>query len=85
MSAIFSCREASRLASTAVDRPLPIAKRLQLGMHLAMCSACRAYRRQIRSLDRLLRGRAAHEAEDQEIRLDAEARKRISEALRRRL
>lgn len=84
MSAIFSCREASRLASTAVDRPLPFARRVELRLHLAMCAACRAYRRQIRAIDRLLRGRTARIEEDREIRLDPEARRRIAEALRRR-
>lgn len=84
MSALFSCREASRLASTAIDRPLPFTRRVELRLHLAMCAACRAYRRQLITLDRLVRGRIASEEEDREIRLDPEARRRIAEALRRR-
>ena len=84
MSALFSCREASRLASTAIDRPLPLARRLELRLHLAMCAACRAYRRQLGTIDRLVRGRTASQEEDTEIRLDPEARRRIAEALRRR-
>ena len=84
MSAIFSCREASRLASTAVDRPLPLARRLELRLHLAMCAACRAYRRQIGAIDRLVRAHGSGPGGDSEIRLDPEARRRIAEALRRR-
>jgi hypothetical protein len=84
MSALFSCREASRLASTAIDRPLPFLRRVELRMHLAMCAACRAYRRQISAIDRVVRGRAARIEADSEIRLDPEARRRIAEALRRR-
>lgn len=84
MSAIFSCREASRLASTAVDQPLSFVRRVELRMHLSMCAACRAYRRQINAIDRLVRGRTARIEDDHEIRLDPEARRRIAEALRRR-
>ena len=84
MSAIFSCREASRLASTAIDRPLPFVRRVELRLHLAMCAACRAYRRQINTIDRLVGGRTSRLENDSEIRLDPEARQRIAKALRRR-
>ena len=47
MSAVNSCREAVRLASLAIDGPLPFNSRLALRLHLMICSACRAYRRQI--------------------------------------
>lgn len=84
MSAIFSCREASRLASTALDRPLSFSRRMELRVHLAMCAACRAYSRQIGNIDRLVRGRTARLEDDSDIHLDPAARQRISEALRRR-
>ncbi len=84
MSALVSCRKASRLASTAIDRPLPLLKRIELRLHLAMCSACRAYRRQITLIDRLVRSKRDHDDGDMAFHLDPEARKRISEALRRR-
>jgi predicted anti-sigma-YlaC factor YlaD len=84
MSAITSCREASRLASRAIDGPLPLGSRIALRMHLAMCRACRAYRRQLGLIDRLVRGRAAAPPADEDLQLSDEARKRISEALRRR-
>lgn len=83
MSAITSCREATRLASRALDGPLPLGSRLALRMHLAMCSACRAYRRQIGLIDRLVRGRAATPPEDALLQLDAAARERIAKAMRR--
>jgi hypothetical protein len=34
MSAVFSCREASRLASEAMDHPLALHQRAALRMHL---------------------------------------------------
>lgn len=82
MSSLFSCREAVRLASEALDHPLGLRRRMELRVHLAMCSACRAYRRQIGLLDRLVRGRRPDA--DQEIVLTPEARERIRQALRRR-
>lgn len=82
MSAIFSCREAVRLASEALDHPLGFRRRLALRAHLTMCAACRAYRQQIGMLDRLVRGRRP-EAEV-EIVLTPEARERIRQALRSR-
>lgn len=80
MSAIFSCREAVRLASEALDRPLGVRQRMALRMHLAMCAACRAYQHQIATLDRLVRGRATAEPPEGE-RLSDEARERIRRAL----
>lgn len=84
MNAAFCCREAARLASQAIDRRLSLGQRLALGLHLSVCAACRAYRRQIIAIDRLMRGRSSTIADDGTIRLDPAARQRISEALRRR-
>ena len=52
---LFSCRQATRLVSDSLERPLPLRRRLALTLHLALCSACRAYRRQVIGIDRLLR------------------------------
>jgi hypothetical protein len=84
MKAFFFCRDATRLASTAIDRPLSFPRRLELRLHLLYCAGCRVYRRQIIAIDRLIRSRTAAIENDSEIHLDAEARKRIAEALRRR-
>jgi len=35
-----SCREASRLLSDRLDRPLRFGERLGLHLHLAVCRAC---------------------------------------------
>jgi hypothetical protein len=58
MNAIFSCREASRLASEALDHPLAMRQRMALRMHLLMCAACRAYERQLLLIDLAFRLRA---------------------------
>jgi hypothetical protein len=84
MKAFFFCQEATRLASTAIDRPLSFSQRLQLRLHLAVCAGCRVYRRQIIAIDRLIRARTASIENDRGIQLDPEARQRIAEAMRQR-
>jgi hypothetical protein len=45
-----SCREASRLQSEALDRPLSLRQRIGLRIHVALCRWCRRYGRQIKFL-----------------------------------
>ena len=47
---MIDCREASRLISQNADRPLPLARRLQLRLHLFVCDACSNFSRQVRLL-----------------------------------
>lgn len=42
------CREASRLASDALDRPLNLSERIGMWAHMAICVSCRRMQRQIR-------------------------------------
>ena len=58
MRAVLSCRESAGLASKAQDGRLGLIDRVALRLHLMMCSGCRAYTRQIRSLATLLDKRA---------------------------
>ncbi len=76
LTAIASCRVASRLMSIALDRPLLVRERLAMHTHLALCAACRAYRRQIRRIDAILRTATAAPLPGGEA-LDAAAREHI--------
>jgi predicted anti-sigma-YlaC factor YlaD len=51
---MMSCREVTELASQYVDRDLPIAKRMAIRMHVAMCAHCRRFVRQLRATLELL-------------------------------
>jgi len=86
MSPVFSCKEASRLASEAHDRRLGLRERWALRMHTAMCSACRAYGQQIALLDELVR-RRGRSSEHRSARRepDPAAKERIRERLKRAL
>jgi len=48
----LSCREASRLLSQSMDRPLGLAERARLRLHLTLCDACRNFNRQLDFLRR---------------------------------
>jgi len=45
---LLSCKDASRLQSQAQDRPLKLAERIGLRLHLLICDNCRRFTRQLR-------------------------------------
>lgn len=44
---MLSCRDASRLASQALDQPLNFRERFGLRVHLLICNGCQAFARQL--------------------------------------
>lgn len=76
---MMTCREAARLISQELDVPLPWGRRLALWLHVGLCRACRAYRRDLRLLTDWVRSRA------RDPDADGEEGSRLSEADRRRL
>lgn len=54
---MLNCKQTARLISEGLDRKLSLWQRMNLWLHLAMCGACSAYRRQIHLLNRLVRRR----------------------------
>ncbi len=49
---MYSCEEASRLSSRAMEEPLTPTERVLLRMHLMMCNRCSNFARQIEFLRR---------------------------------
>ena len=45
-----SCKEVAALLVAREDRPLPAVERLALRLHLAMCSACPLFERQLSTM-----------------------------------
>ena len=43
----MNCRKATRTLSEAQERPLAVGEQVALRLHLAMCSSCRNFRRQV--------------------------------------
>ncbi len=44
---MLNCKTVTQLLSEAQERELSLAERMQLALHLSMCSGCRNYRKQI--------------------------------------
>ncbi|MBI4585016.1 MAG: zf-HC2 domain-containing protein [Planctomycetes bacterium] len=83
---MLSCKETFHLISLGLDQKFPWRRRLAIRLHLLMCSACRAYQRQLESLHRLTvehfrKGRSLTVAPRS--RLSEKARERINTALRK--
>ena len=47
---MLSCKEATRLMSQSMERPLTLGERLSLRLHLVICIGCRRAERQFRFL-----------------------------------
>lgn len=60
---MLNCVEVTEICSLELEQPLPIGRRLGLGMHLMMCSGCTNYRKQLGLLRQIAQayadGRAA--------------------------
>lgn len=51
---MISCKHATELLSQGLDRPLSLAERLRLRLHLFICVGCRTTREQFRFLRKAL-------------------------------
>jgi hypothetical protein len=54
---MLMCKEATRLISEGLDRRLPLRQRTSLRLHVTICGACSAYKRQLEALHLLFRKR----------------------------
>ena len=51
---LLSCKEATRLLSQGEDRRLAYVERIKLRLHLAVCTACTRFSRQLALMRRAL-------------------------------
>lgn len=77
-----TCRQAARLISDAMERDLPAVDRIGMSLHLAICRACRRYRRSVAFLSQLLRMQAGKESSPVRTRLSQAAKSRILQNIR---
>jgi hypothetical protein len=78
-----TCRDATQLASRAMDGRLPLSSRMALRLHLAICENCALFNRQLQDMRRLFRAETA--ADDDTPGLTPDARQRIAGELQKRL
>jgi hypothetical protein len=78
------CSEIGRHTSMAMDRELPRAHRIAIGVHYLYCVACRRYRRQIKLIREALRRLASDTLPEDalvDVSLPPAARDRIKRSL----
>ena len=54
-SLMYSCEQAAKLSSRAMEQPLTASERLLLSLHLMMCKRCTSFSQQIEFLRRASR------------------------------
>jgi hypothetical protein len=55
MSGKLSCRDVSRLVSESMDHRLPISQTVEMKMHLFMCKFCSRFKKQVHSIQQVIR------------------------------
>ena len=79
----LTCEDTSLLISEKMDHSLPLSKRWRAGLHLAMCTVCREYQKQLWILSSLARclGKAEGPT-DPSFKLSPEAKERLKQSLK---
>lgn len=83
MKWMATCRDATELASRAMDQRLPFASRVALRFHLAICENCARFNRQLQDMRHLFRAETG--ADDDAPGLAPAARQRIASELQKKL
>lgn len=80
----IKCKEATELASRAMDLNLPISAQFALKLHHLVCVHCARFARQLHQIRRLLRADSVVEPAD-DAGLSTHARQRIEAELQQKL
>lgn len=81
----LTCREATRLAASAIDRQLTLRERMKLSMHGLLCSYCRNYMRQLRFVRKWVRRMSGPDASPSSTELPTDSASRIKKTLEREI
>lgn len=80
---MLTCKEASFLASKKLDKKLTFRERIDFSLHIAMCSLCRNYAKEIKTLHRLMQkiGKTEDQGLSGDEKLSEQSRKRIKQEI----
>ena len=78
---MLTCKDVSHLLSQTLDQPLPRMKRIELRIHLWLCSACSNFDKQLKFLRHAV-SRLDDELQSDHAGLSDAARERIRKAVR---
>jgi len=74
---MFTCKQASKLISQSLDRPLTWSEKVQLRLHLFICDPCMHFKQQLNLLRTALRRARVSIENDQAIKLPLVVKNRI--------
>jgi len=74
---MLTCKQASQLISQSLDHPLSWVQRLQLRLHLLICTPCTRFRQQLDLLRRALQNIRNSIENDGAVQLPLDAKDRI--------
>lgn len=74
---MLTCKQASKLVSQSLDRPLTWSEKLQLKLHLLICNPCTQFKRQLNMLRTALRRIRNDIEHDSSIKLPLDVKNRI--------
>ena len=77
---MLNCKQASKLISQSLDRPLSWTERCQLKLHVVICNPCRRFAKQLQLLAAAIHLRSKMMENDQDIKLSPAVKKRILQA-----
>lgn len=79
----LTCEDTSPLISELMDHNLPLGKRMRLKFHLAMCTVCQFYQKQLEIIRALARKLGGEEAPSQkQAVLSVQAKTKIKDTLK---
>ncbi len=74
---MLSCKQASKLVSQSLDRPLTWSEKAMLRLHLLMCNPCTQFKRQLNMLRTALQRIRNSTEHDSTIKLPLDVKNRI--------
>lgn len=77
---MLNCKQASKLVSLSLDRPLSWSERWQLKLHLFICNSCRRFAKQLKLLAAAIHLRNKIMENDQDIKLSPAVKNQILQA-----
>ncbi|MDX8397797.1 MAG: zf-HC2 domain-containing protein [Mariprofundaceae bacterium] len=80
-----ACERISQLASEQLDRPLSLKEKLQLKLHISMCSLCRNYHNSLQTMSNIFKAMRQHDQLDESIKLPDQSRQKIERTLKEHL
>ncbi|MDX8376395.1 MAG: hypothetical protein R8L53_00025 [Mariprofundales bacterium] len=68
---MLNCKEATRLCSEQMEQKLSLQNKINLRMHLLLCSACRHFAAQISNISQVMHGYSSGDVDIKDIKKES--------------